>query len=108
MKKLTAILLIVFGILILLAFTVPTRKDFEEFISEKIKEKTEDNLLGINDFLFTNIAKVVFMTGEYTDVKIGSTYAFTLGDSNHYKFVGFGTIILCVEGDLSILDSKEK
>ena len=32
MKKLAAILIIVFGILLVLAFTVPSKKDYEEFM----------------------------------------------------------------------------
>ncbi|MFK7758227.1 MAG: hypothetical protein AB8B53_14955 [Flavobacteriales bacterium] len=108
MKKLLAILLIILGILVFLAFTVPTRKHFESYITEKVKERTTDDLLGLNDFLAQNVAKIVFLTAEYTDVKIGSTYTFTLGESKDYKFVGFAGIIICVEGDLSILDQNDK
>ncbi len=106
MKKISAILLIIMGMLLFLAFTVPTRKDFETFITAKIKDKTEHDLLGLNDFLAQNIAKVVFLTAEFTDLKIGSTYAFTLGENQQYKFVGFGTLVICVEGDLNILNSR--
>ena len=56
--------------------------------------------------MIKNLAKLVFMAAEYKDIKVGSTYAFSLGKDNTYKFVGFGTLIICVEGDLTILEGK--
>jgi hypothetical protein len=106
MKKLAAILIIVLGILLVLAFTVPSKKDYEEFITTELKNRTHDDLLGLNDFMIDNLAKLVFIGAEYKDVKVGSTYAFSLGKDNTYKFVGFGTLIICVEGDLTILEGK--
>ncbi len=108
MKKFRGIILIAFVILLALAFTVPTEQDFKTFITEKAKEKTEDDALGLNDFLVENISKLIFLNAEYKDLKIGSTYQFNLGEGKDYKFVGFGTMILCVQGDLSVLDKPKK
>lgn len=107
MKKLAAILFIVLGILLVLAFTVPSQKDFEEFITTELKERTHDDMLGLNDFMIQNVAKLVFLGAEYKDVKVGSTYSFSLGEDKTYKFVGFGTLIICVEGDLTVLEGKK-
>lgn len=106
MKKLAAILIIVLGILLALAFTVPSKKDYEEFITTELKKRTHDDLLGLNDLMIKYLPKLVFMGAEYKDVKVGSTYTFSLGEDNTYKFVGFGTLIICVEGDLSILEGQ--
>ena len=107
MKKITAILLIVLGILLALAFSVPSQKDFEEFITDELKDRAHDDVLGLNNFMIQNLAKLVFIGADYKDVKIGSTYSFSLGENKNYKFVGFGTLIICVEGDLSILEGKK-
>lgn len=107
MKNLKGILAIMAFILLALAFTVPSKEDFESHIVEKVKAETHNDAFGLNDLLIQNISKIVFLNAEYQNVKVGSTYSFNLGEDKEYKFVGFGTMIICVEGDLSILN-KDK
>ncbi len=103
MKKFIGIVIIMLIIMLALVFTVPTQTDFENYIVEKVKEEAYDDAIGLNDFLIQNISQFAFFGAEYKNVKVGSIYAFSLGKGKEYKFVGFGTLIICVEGDLSVI-----
>jgi len=101
MKKFRSIIFLVLLLLVVLAFTVPSERDFENHIKEELQDSTGEGFLGINNLVNGVITEAIKLTSNYTDIKVGSTYKFSLEEDNEFLYVGFGTMIFRVKGEFN-------
>ncbi len=99
MKKFKSVLLFVLVILVALAFTVPDEKEYEQHVNEELKAASGEGILGLNNVMNNLITEGIIATSEYNDLKVGSTYRFSLSDDNEFVFIGFGTMVFKVKGE---------
>jgi len=99
MKKLKSSLLFILVILVALAFTVPDEKEYVDHIKAELKESSGEGFLGLNNVVNNILTEGIKLTSEYKDLKVGSTYRFSLSDDNQFIYIGFGTMIFKVKGD---------
>ena len=100
MKNFKSSLLFILAILVALAFTVPDEKDFEEHVKAELKKASGEGFLGLNNVVNNILTEGIKLTSDFNDLKIGSTYRFKLSEENEFTYIGFGTMIIKIKGEI--------